>query len=213
VDEDTGEVVSLERNEVILERDTVLDDSNITMILEMEVKSVFIQKEEVSGDYAIIYNTLNKDTSNSEIEAVQHIYKQLRGADAPDDETARGIIDKLFFSDKRYDLGEVGRYKINRRLGLNFPIGKKVLTKDDIIAIIKTLVQLTNGKSEVDDIDHLSNRRVRHLSNRRVRTVGEQLYAQFGVGLARMARTIRERMNTWKNERKRQWGIYPGWFD
>ncbi len=192
VDEDTGEVVSIERNEIILERDTVLDASNIAMIIEMEVKSVFIQKEEVSGDYAIIYNTLNKDTSNSELEAVQHIYKQLRGADAPDDETARGIIDKLFFSDKRYDLGEVGRYKINRRLGLNFPITKKVLTKDDIIAIIKTLVLLTNGKSEVDDIDHLSNRRVR--------TVGEQLYAQFGVGLARMARTIRERMNVRDNE-------------
>jgi DNA-directed RNA polymerase subunit beta len=192
VDEDTGEVVSIERNEIILERDTVLDESNIAMIIEMEVKSVFIQKEEVSGDYAIIYNTLNKDTSNSELEAVQHIYKQLRGADAPDDETARGIIDKLFFSDKRYDLGEVGRYKINRRLGLDFPITKKVLTKDDIIAIIKTLVLLTNGKSEVDDIDHLSNRRVR--------TVGEQLYAQFGVGLARMARTIRERMNVRDNE-------------
>ena len=192
VDEDTGEVVSIERNEIILERDSVLDESNIVMIMEMDVKSVFIQKEEVSGDYAIIYNTLNKDTSNSELEAVQLIYKQLRGADAPDDETARGIIDKLFFSDKRYDLGEVGRYKINRRLGLNFPITKKVLTKDDIIAIIKTLVLLTNGKSEVDDIDHLSNRRVR--------TVGEQLYAQFGVGLARMARTIRERMNVRDNE-------------
>ncbi len=192
VDEDTGEVVSIERNEIVLERDSVLDASNIAMILEMDVKSVFVQKEEVSGDYAIIYNTLNKDTSNSELEAVQHIYKQLRGADAPDDETARGIIDKLFFSDKRYDLGEVGRYKINRRLGLNFPITKKVLTKDDIIAIIKTLVLLTNGKSEVDDIDHLSNRRVR--------TVGEQLYAQFGVGLARMARTIRERMNVRDNE-------------
>ncbi|MBK8610323.1 MAG: DNA-directed RNA polymerase subunit beta [Chitinophagaceae bacterium] len=192
VDEDTGEVVSIERNEIILERDIVLDASNIELILENEAKNVFIQKEEVSGDYAIIYNTLNKDTSNSELEAVQHIYKQLRGADAPDDETARGIIDKLFFSDKRYDLGEVGRYKINRRLGLNFPITKKVLTKDDIIAIIKTLVLLTNGKSEVDDIDHLSNRRVR--------TVGEQLYAQFGVGLARMARTIRERMNVRDNE-------------
>ena len=192
VDEDTGEVVSIERNEIVLERDSVLDGANIALILEMDVKSIFIQKEEVSGDYAIIYNTLNKDTSNSELEAVQHIYKQLRGADAPDDETARGIIDKLFFSDKRYDLGEVGRYKINRRLGLNFPIEKKVLTKDDIIAIIKTLVLLTNGKSEVDDIDHLSNRRVR--------TVGEQLYAQFGVGLARMARTIRERMNVRDNE-------------
>ncbi|MBS1737563.1 MAG: DNA-directed RNA polymerase subunit beta [Bacteroidetes bacterium] len=192
VDEDTGEVVSLERNEIVLERDTVLDEDNIAMIIELEVKSVFIQREEVSGDYAIIYNTLNKDTSNSEIEAVQHIYRQLRGADAPDDETARGIIDKLFFSDKRYDLGEVGRYKINRKLGLDYPITKKVLTKEDIIAIIKYLVLLTNAKSEIDDIDHLSNRRVR--------TVGEQLYAQFGVGLARMARTIRERMNVRDNE-------------
>ncbi len=192
VDEDTGEVVSLERNEVILERDSILDEANISAILEVDAKSVFIQKEEVSGDYAIIYNTLNKDTSNSELEAVQHIYKQLRGADAPDNETARGIIDKLFFSDKRYDLGEVGRYKINRRLGMDYPLTKKVLTKEDIIAIIKYLVLLTNGKSEVDDIDHLSNRRVR--------TVGEQLYAQFGVGLARMARTIRERMNVRDNE-------------
>ena len=192
VDEDTGEVVSLERNEIVLERDTILDEDNIDMILELDVKSVFIQREEVSGDYAIIYNTLNKDTSNSEIEAVQHIYRQLRGADAPDDETARGIIDKLFFSDKRYDLGEVGRYKINRKLGLDYPITKKTLTKEDIISIIKYLVLLTNAKSEIDDIDHLSNRRVR--------TVGEQLYAQFGVGLARMARTIRERMNVRDNE-------------
>ena len=192
VDEDTGEVVSIERNEVVMERDTVLDESAIETISEMDVKSVFIQKEEVSGDYSIIYNTLNKDTSNSELEAVQHIYRQLRGADAPDNETARGIIDKLFFSDKRYDLGEVGRYKINRKLGLTFPIEKKVLTKEDIIEIIKYLVRLTNSKAEIDDIDHLSNRRVR--------TVGEQLYAQFGVGLARMARTIRERMNVRDNE-------------
>ena len=192
VDEDTGEVSSVERNEVILERDVVIDEEVVELIVENGNKSVFIQKEEVSGDYAIIYNTLNKDTSNSELEAVKHIYKQLRGADAPDNETARGIIDKLFFSDKRYDLGEVGRYKINRRLGLNFPLDKKVLTKEDIISIIKYLVLLTNGKSEVDDIDHLSNRRVR--------TVGEQLYAQFGVGLARMARTIRERMNVRDNE-------------
>src|SRR4051812_40199230 len=192
VDEDTGEVVSIERNEVVMERDTVLDENAIETISEMDVKSVFIQKEEVSGDYSIIYNTLNKDTSNSELEAVQHIYRQLRGADAPDNETARGIIDKLFFSDKRYDLGEVGRYKINRKLGLTFPIDKKVLTKEDIIEIIKYLVRLTNSKAEIDDIDHLSNRRVR--------TVGEQLYAQFGVGLARMARTIRERMNVRDNE-------------
>ncbi|NBO58340.1 MAG: DNA-directed RNA polymerase subunit beta [Chitinophagia bacterium] len=192
VDEDSGEVVSLERNEVVLERDTVLSEEDITTILETGVKSIFIQKEEVSGDYAIIYNTLNKDTSNSELEAVQHIYKQLRGADAPDNETARGIIDKLFFSDKRYDLGEVGRYKINKKLNLNYGLDQKTLTKEDIIEIIKYLVRLTNGKAEIDDIDHLSNRRVR--------TVGEQLYAQFGVGLARMARTIRERMNVRDNE-------------
>ncbi len=191
VDEDTGEVVSIERNEVIMERDTVLDESNIDTIVEMEIKTVFLQKEELGGDYNIIYNTLNKDTSNSEIEAVQHIYRQLRGSDAPDDETARGIIDKLFFSDKRYDLGEVGRYKVNKKLGFD-DVQKRVLTKDDIIAIVKYLVQLTNGKAEIDDIDHLSNRRVK--------TVGEQLYAQFGVGLARMARTIRERMNVRDNE-------------
>lgn len=192
VDEDTGEVVSIERNEVILERDSILDEEAIDTISEMDIKSVFVQKEDVGGDYAIIYNTLNKDTSNSELEAVQVIYRQLRGADAPDNETARGIIDKLFFSDKRYDLGEVGRYKINRKLGLNAEINQKTLTKEDIILIIKYLVRLTNGKAEIDDIDHLSNRRVR--------TVGEQLYAQFGVGLARMARTIRERMNVRDNE-------------
>ncbi len=192
VDEDSGEVVSIERNEVVMERDTVLSPKEIDIIVEMDVKSVFIQKEEVSGDYAIIYNTLNKDTSNSELEAVQHIYRQLRGADAPDDETARGIIDKLFFSDKRYDLGEVGRYKINKKLNLEYPLDQKTLNKEDIIEIVKYLVRLTNGKAEIDDIDHLSNRRVR--------TVGEQLYAQFGVGLARMARTIRERMNVRDNE-------------
>ncbi len=192
VDEDTGEVVSIERNEIVMERDTVLDEEAIATIIDMEVKSIFVQREDVGGDYAIIYNTLNKDTSNSELEAVQFIYRQLRGADAPDNETARGIIDKLFFSDKRYDLGEVGRYKINRKLNLDLPITKKTLTKEDIILIIKYLVKLTNGKAEIDDIDHLSNRRVR--------TVGEQLYAQFGVGLARMARTIRERMNVRDNE-------------
>src|SRR6201986_2429702 len=192
VDEDTGEVVSIERNEIVLERDSILDQEAIDMIVEMEVKSVFIQKEDVGGDYAIIYNTLNKDTSNSELEAVQHIYRQLRGSDAPDDETARGIIEKLFFSDKRYDLGEVGRYKINRKLGLDINIDKKVLSKEDIISIIKYLVRLTNGKADIADIDHLSNRRVR--------TVGEQLFAQFGVGLARMAGTIRERMNVRDNE-------------
>jgi DNA-directed RNA polymerase subunit beta len=192
VDEETGEVISIERNEVVLDRDTILDEEAIELITDVDVKSVFIQKEDVGGDYAIIYNTLNKDTSNSELEAVQHIYRQLRGADAPDNETARGIIDKLFFSDKRYDLGEVGRYKINRKLGLDLSLDQKTLTKQDIIEIIKYLVRLTNGKAEIDDIDHLSNRRVR--------TVGEQLYAQFGVGLARMARTIRERMNVRDNE-------------
>jgi DNA-directed RNA polymerase subunit beta len=192
VDEDTGEVVSLERNEVVMERDSILDESSMEEVVDMGIKTLFIQKEDVGGDYNIIYNTLNKDTSNSELEAVQHIYRQLRGADAPDNETARGIIDKLFFSDKRYDLGEVGRYKINRKLHLDSPINKKVLTKEDIIQIVKYLVRLTNGKADIDDIDHLSNRRVR--------TVGEQLYAQFGVGLARMARTIRERMNVRDNE-------------
>ncbi len=192
VDEDTGEVVTIERNEVVLDRDSVLDEESTNMILEMGIKTVFLQKEEVSGDFSIIYNTLNKDTSNSELEAVQHIYRQLRGSDAPDDETARGIIEKLFFSDKRYDLGEVGRYKINRKLGLDVNLNTKVLSKEDIISIIKYLVRLTNGKAEIDDIDHLSNRRVR--------TVGEQLFAQFGVGLARMARTIRERMNVRDNE-------------
>ena len=192
VDEDTGEVVSIERNEIVLERDSVLDEEAISLITEMDVKSLFIQKDDVGGDFAIIYNTLNKDTSNSELEAVQHIYRQLRGTDAPDNETARGIIDKLFFSDKRYDLGEVGRYKINRKLNLASQLTQKTLTKEDIIEIIKYLVRLTNGKAEIDDIDHLSNRRVR--------TVGEQLYAQFGVGLARMARTIRERMNVRDNE-------------
>jgi len=192
VDEDTGEVVTIERNEVVLDRDSTLDEDNASMVMEMGIKTIFMQKEEVSGDYSIIYNTLNKDTSNSELEAVQHIYRQLRGSDAPDDETARGIIEKLFFSDKRYDLGEVGRYKINRKLGLDINLTTKVLSREDIISIIKYLVRLTNGKADIDDIDHLSNRRVR--------TVGEQLFAQFGVGLARMSRTIRERMNVRDNE-------------
>ncbi|MCZ2222046.1 MAG: DNA-directed RNA polymerase subunit beta [Chitinophagales bacterium] len=192
VDEDSGEVVSIERNDIVMERDVVLDEDNINTIIEMDIKSIFLQRDDVGGDFAIIYNTLNKDTSNSELEAVQLIYRQLRGAEAPDNETARGIIDKLFFSDKRYDLGEVGRYKINKKLGLDYPLTKKVLTKQDIIEIVRYLVKLTNQKAEIDDIDHLSNRRVR--------TVGEQLYAQFGVGLARMARTIRERMNVRDNE-------------
>lgn len=191
-DEDIGEVVSIERTEVVLDRDQELDLDNIELILDMNIDNVFVQKEEMSGDYTIIYNTLNKDTSNSEMEAVQLIYRQLRGSDAPDDETARGIIEKLFFSERRYDLGEVGRYKINRKLNLDIELEKRVLSKEDIIEIIKYLVRLSNGKAEVDDIDHLSNRRVR--------TVGEQLYAQFGVGLSRMARTIRERMNVRDNE-------------
>jgi DNA-directed RNA polymerase subunit beta len=192
VDEDTGEVVSIERNEVILERDVILDEDNIEEILSTNVDKIILQREDIEDDYSIIYNTLQKDTSNSEIEAVQHIYRQLRGSDPPDDETARGIIDKLFFSDKRYSLGDVGRYKINRKLELDTSMETIVLTKEDIISIVKYLVKLINQKAEIDDIDHLSNRRVR--------TVGEQLYAQFGVGLARMARTIRERMNVRDNE-------------
>jgi len=192
VDEDTGEVVSIERNEVILDRNIELDADNIQAILETDVKEIILQKEGLGVDYGIIYNTLQKDSSNSEIEAVKYIYRQLRGTDPPDEETARGIIEKLFFSDKRYDLGEVGRYKINRKLEHDTQIDVRILTKNDIIAIVKYLVELTNQKAEIDDIDHLSNRRVR--------TVGEQLYSQFGVGLARMARTIRERMNVRDNE-------------
>jgi DNA-directed RNA polymerase subunit beta len=194
VDEDTGEVVSIDRNEIILERETVLEDDHIDMIIDAGVKTIILNKEDstTSGDYTIIYNTLQKDTSNSEKEAVEHIYRQLRNAEPPDEETARGIIDRLFFSDKRYDLGDVGRYRINRKLKLSTSEDTKVLTKQDIIAIVKYLIKLINSKAEVDDIDHLSNRRVR--------TVGEQLYAQFGVGLARMARTIRERMNIRDNE-------------
>jgi len=192
VDEDTGEVVTIERNEIILERDTLLDDDNIDLILEALCDVVILQKEEIDQDYSIIYNTLQKDPTSSEMEAVQYIYRQLRGTDPPDEETARGIIDKLFFSDKRYNLGEVGRYKINRKLNLNAGYDNLVLSKEDIISIVKYLVSLMNQMAEIDDIDHLSNRRVRN--------VGEQLYAQFGVGLARMARTIRERMNVRDNE-------------
>jgi DNA-directed RNA polymerase subunit beta len=193
VDEDTGEVVSINRNEIILERETILEDDHIDMIIEAGVKTIILTKEDTNtADYSIIYNTLQKDTSNSEKEAVEYIYRQLRNADPPDEETARGIIERLFFSDKRYDLGDVGRYRINRKLNMDTPNEVKVLTKSDIIAIVKYLIKLINSKAEVDDIDHLSNRRVR--------TVGEQLYAQFGVGLARMARTIRERMNIRDNE-------------
>lgn len=193
VDEDTGEVVSIERNEIVLDRDTVLEKDHIEEILETGSKTILLHKEEnLTGDYAIIYNTLQKDPTNSEKEAVEHIYRQLRNAEPPDEETARGIIDKLFFSDQRYNLGEVGRYRMNKKLGLDISMDSKVLTKLDIITIIKYLIELVNSKAEVDDIDHLSNRRVR--------TVGEQLSQQFGVGLARMARTIRERMNVRDNE-------------
>ena len=193
VDEDTGEVVSIERNEIILDRDTVLDKDNVEEIIESNVKSILLHKEDSNQvDYSIIHNTLQKDPTNSEKEAVEHIYRQLRNAEPPDEETARGIIDKLFFSDQRYNLGEVGRYRINKKLGLDTPMDKQVLTKEDIITIVKYLIELINSKAEIDDIDHLSNRRVR--------TVGEQMSQQFGVGLARMARTIRERMNVRDNE-------------
>ncbi|MCO4799077.1 MAG: DNA-directed RNA polymerase subunit beta [Colwelliaceae bacterium] len=193
VDEDTGEVVSIERNEIVLDRDTVLDKDNIEEILEAGVKTILLHKESAEqGDYAIIHNTLQKDPTNSEKEAVEHIYRQLRNAEPPDEETARGIIDKLFFSDQRYNLGEVGRYRMNKKLQLDIGMDKQVLTKEDIITIVKYLIELINSKAEIDDIDHLSNRRVR--------TVGEQLSSQFGVGLARMARTIRERMNVRDNE-------------
>ena len=193
VDEDTGEVVSIERNEIVLDRDTIIDADNVEEILESGAKTILLHKTvSDQGDYAIIHNTLQKDPTNSEKEAVEHIYRQLRNAEPPDEETARGIIDKLFFSDQRYSLGEVGRYRMNKKLGLNVDMSKQVLTKDDIITIIKYLIELINSKAEIDDIDHLSNRRVR--------TVGEQLSSQFGVGLARMARTIRERMNVRDNE-------------
>ncbi|WP_288740281.1 DNA-directed RNA polymerase subunit beta [uncultured Coprobacter sp.] len=193
VDEDTGEVVSIERNEVIIDRETVLEEEHIEEILESGVSNILLHKEERNlSDYSIIYNTLQKDSSNSEKEAVLYIYRQLRNAEPADDASAREVITNLFFSEKRYDLGEVGRYRINKKLNLSTPADIKVLTKEDIIEIIKYLIELINSKTDVDDIDHLSNRRVR--------TVGEQLYNQFGVGLARMSRTIRERMNVRDNE-------------
>jgi len=193
VDEDTGEVVSIPRNQVLIERDSIIEESDIDTILESGMRSIILHREDVNvTDYAIIYNTLQKDPSNSEKEAVEHIYRQLRNTDAPDEQTARDIIQSLFFSDKRYDLGDVGRYRINKKLNLNFDMDIRVLTKDDIIEIIKFLITLINSRAVVDDIDHLSNRRVR--------TVGEQLYGQFGVGLARMARTIKERMKVRDNE-------------
>ena len=193
VDEDTGEVVSIERNEVIIDRDTVIEESNIPEILESCAQTILLHRQDViTGDYAIIFNTLAKDTCNSEKEAVNYIYRQLRNAEPPDDASAREVINNLFFSEKRYDLGDVGRFRINKKLGLSTPDDVRVLTREDIIEIIKYLIGLINSKTDVDDIDHLSNRRVR--------TVGEQLYNQFGVGLARMARTIRERMNVRDNE-------------
>jgi len=193
VDEDTGEVVSIERNEVVIDRETVIEEDHVDVIVESGVKTILLHRE-ASGisDYSIIYNTLQKDPCNSEEEAVLHIYRQLRNAEPPDEATARDVIDKLFFSDKRYDLGEVGRYRINKKLGLNTTMDVKILTKEDIIEIIKHLIELINSKTDVDDIDHLSNRRVR--------TVGEQLSNQFSIGLTRMARTIRERMNVRDNE-------------
>lgn len=193
VDEDTGEVVSIERNEVVLERDTILEEEHIQEILDAGVKTIILNSsEDDKNEFAIIHNTLQKDISNSGKEAVEHIYRQLRNTDPPDEETARGIIERLFFSDKRYDLGLVGRYRINKKLKQDTAEDTKVLTNEDIIKIIKYLIELSNSRTDVDDIDHLSNRRVR--------TVGEQLYSQFGVGLARMARTIRERMNIRDNE-------------
>ena len=193
VDEDTGEVVSIERNDVIIDRETVIEEEHVQEILDSGVTHILIHKEDVNtSDYSIIFNTLQKDTSNSEKEAIQYIYRQLRNAEPPDDASAREVITNLFFSEKRYDLGEVGRYRINKKLGLGTSMDVKVLTKEDIIAIIKYLIELINSKTDVDDIDHLCNRRVR--------TVGEQLYNQFGVGLARMSRTIRERMNVRDNE-------------
>ena len=193
VDEDTGEVVSIERNTLVVDRGSEITEDNIDLILESGVKTILLERENVSAvDYSIIFNTLQKDPTNTEIEAVQHIYRQLRNAEPPDEQSAREVIQNLFFSEKRYDLGEVGRYRINKKLELDTPMDVKVLTREDIIAIIKYLIELINAKSDVDDIDHLSNRRVR--------TVGEQLYNQFGVGLARISRSIREKMNVRDNE-------------
>ncbi|MBD5222771.1 MAG: DNA-directed RNA polymerase subunit beta [Bacteroides sp.] len=193
VDPDTGEVTTIERNDLVVERGQEITDDNIDAILESGVKSILLEKENVSAvDYSIIFNTLQKDPSNSEQEAVTHIYRQLRNADPPDAASAREVIQSLFFSEKRYDLGEVGRYRINKKLGLSTPMDVKVLTREDIISIIRYLIELINAKNDVDDIDHLSNRRVR--------TVGEQLYNQFGVGLARISRSIREKMNVRDNE-------------
>ena len=194
VDEDTGEVVTIERNEVVIDRETELTEEHIEQILNSDVNSILLHKEDANtSDYSIIFNTLQKDGTNSEKEAIQHIYRQLRNAQPPDDASAREVINNLFFSEKRYDLGDVGRYRINRKLDLTTDMDVRVLTREDIIAIIRYLIELINTRADVDDIDHLSNRRVR--------TVGEQLYNQFGVGLSRMARTIRERMNVRDSEK------------
>lgn len=193
VDEDTGEVVSIERNEIVIDRETVIEEHHIEQIMDSTTKTILLHKEDAeSSDYAIIHNTLQKDPCNSEKEAVLYIYRQLRNSEPPDEATARDVIDKLFFSDKRYDLGEVGRYRLNKKLSLDTDPSIRTLAKQDILEIIKYLIELINAKTDIDDIDHLSNRRVR--------TVGEQLANQFGVGLARMARTIRERMNVRDNE-------------
>ena len=193
VDEDTGEVVSIERNEMIMDRETEITEENMEDILDSGCSTILLHKDsEMANKYSLIFNTLAKDPSNTEKEAVNYIYRQLRNADPADDASAREVFQNLFFSDKRYDLGEVGRYRINRKLGLEIDMDTRVLTKDDIIAIIRYLIQLINSNATVDDIDHLSNRRVRN--------VGEQLANQFSIGLARMSRTIRERMNVRDNE-------------
>ena len=193
VDEDTGEVIPVERTMPIVERGEILNEDTIQRLSETDVKTILLQKEEANmNEYAIIYNTLQKDPTNTETEAINYIYKQLRNSEPPDEATARDVIDKLFFSEKRYDLGDVGRYRLNKKLNLTIDDNVRVLTNTDIIEIIKYLIQLINSKATVDDIDHLSNRRIR--------TVGEQLANQFSVGLSRMARTIRERMNVRDSE-------------
>ena len=193
VDEDTGEVSSVQRQDILIDRESVITEDDVDVILNSGVQNILLHKQDGNtADYSIIFNTLQKDTTNSEKEAINHIYRQLRNAEPPDDASAREVIQNLFFSEKRYDLGEVGRFRINKKLNLSIPMEIKVLTKEDIVEIIKYLIELINSKADVDDIDHLSNRRVR--------TVGEQLYQQFAVGLARMSRTIRERMNVRDNE-------------
>ncbi len=192
VDGETGEVFNIERTELIIDRETIFEEQHINKIIDANIKTVLFHREETTTDYSVIFNTLQKDPANSEKQAIEYIYLQLRNTAAPDEEAARSALEKLFFSDKRYDLGEVGRYRINKKLNLNIPMETGILTKEDIISIIKYLVELINSKTDVDDIDHLSNRRVR--------TVGEQLYNQFSVGLSRMARTIREKMNVRDNE-------------